>query len=549
MKDADPLIFKNIKRKAMKHSKKNRMLLTGMSGIVLIILTMSFHPPQQKIKRPNILFALADDASWRYFSAYGCKWISTPAFDRVAKQGILFNNAYTPNAKCAPSRACILTGRNSWQLEAAGNHAAYFPAKFKTYAEALGEHGYFVGSVAKGWSPGEPGSINGKERELTGPKYDKFTLTPPTTGISNIDYPKNFEAFLAAKPANEPFCFWYGSHEPHRSYEYKSGINKGGKNTGYIDKVPPFWPDVDTVRSDMLDYAYEVEYFDNQLAKMLKILEENGELENTIVVVTADNGMPFPNIKGQVYEYSNHLPLAIMWPKGIKNPGRVVDDFVNFIDFAPTFLELAGIDYKNAGMQPVTGISLTDILYSNKAGTINPKRNFELVGKERHDVGRPNDEGYPVRGLLKDGFLYLHNFKPDRWPVGNPEAGYPNVDGSPTKTYMLNTRRIYGDMQYWQPAFGKRPELELYNIKDDPYCIKNLAGEIKYAAIIKKMDNEMTGKLKQQKDPRMFGKGDVFDHYPYAGPVRDFYNRLMKGEKVKANWINESDKDKDLMKK
>jgi N-sulfoglucosamine sulfohydrolase len=269
----------------------------------------------------------------------------------------------------------------------------------------------------------------------------------------------------------------------------------------------------------------------------------------TIVVVTADNGMPFPNIKGQVYEYSNHLPLAIMWPKGIKSPGRVVDDFVNFIDFAPTFLELAGIDNKKAGMQPVTGISLTDILYSNKSGTINPKRNFELVGKERHDVGRPNDEGYPVRGLVKNSFLYLHNFKPDRWPVGNPEAGYPNVDGSPTKTYLLNTRRVTGDLQYWQPAFGKRPELELYNIKDDPYCIKNLAGDAKYTAIIKKMDNEMTGKLKQQQDPRMFGQGDVFDHYPYAGQVKDFYNRLMKGEKVKANWINESDKDDDLMKK
>ncbi len=93
---------------------------------------------------------------------------------------------------------------------------------------------------------------------------------------------------------------------------------------------------MDTIRTDMLDYAFEIEYFDSHLQKMLQKLEEIGELENTIVIVTADNGMPFPRIKGQVYEYSNHLPLAIMWPDGIKNPGRVVNDFVNFIDFAPT---------------------------------------------------------------------------------------------------------------------------------------------------------------------------------------------------------------------
>src|SRR5690606_12425520 len=90
-----------------------------------------------KIKPPNILFAIADDASWRSFSAYGNKWIKTPAFDEVAKKGILFQNAYTPNAKCAPSRSCILTGRNSWQLEEAANHSPHFPEKFKTYAEAL----------------------------------------------------------------------------------------------------------------------------------------------------------------------------------------------------------------------------------------------------------------------------------------------------------------------------------------------------------------------------------------------------------------------------
>lgn len=520
-----------------------KIVLWPLAVITVVLTLMALRPAPPIAKRPNILFAIADDATWKYFSAYGCMWINTPAFDRVAKEGILFTNAYTPNAKCAPSRSCILTGRNSWQLEEAANHSPYFPAKFKTYAEALGEHGYFVGSVAKGWSPGEAIAANGKKRELTGPKFDKYTLVSPTKGISTNDYARNFEDFLDAKPANQPFCFWFGGYEPHRDYEFQSGIKKGGKNPSSIDEVPPFWPNVDTVRSDMLDYAYELEHFDNHLAKMLRLLEEKGELENTIVVVTADNGMPFPNIKGQVYEYSNHLPLAIMWPRGIKKPGRVVDDYVNFIDFAPTFLELAGLTDKNAGMQPVTGRSLTDILYVGKSGTVNPSRNFVLVGKERHDVGRPNDEGYPVRGLVKSGYLYLHNFKPDRWPVGNPEAGYPNTDGSPTKTFILNTRRLNGDKQYWEQSFGKRPEVELYDIKKDPYCINNLAAKAQYASVIKQMDKEMTRRLKQQQDPRVMGNGDVFDRYPYAGAARDYYNRLMKGEKVKAGWIKDSDKD------
>lgn len=496
--------------------------------------------------KPNILFAIADDASWKHFGAYGCDWVKTPAFDRVASEGILFTRAYTPNAKCAPSRSCILTGRNSWQLEEAANHSPLFPAKFKTYAEALGENGYFTGSVAKGWAPGDPGEINGKKRELTGPKFDQFKTTPPAKFISNNDYSKNFEAFLEARPEGQPFCFWYGSTEPHREYEFEAGINYGGKNTGEIDEVPPFWPDADTVRKDMLDYAFEIEYFDSHLQKMLQKLEEIGELENTIVIVTADNGMPFPRIKGQVYEYSNHLPLAIMWPGGIKNPGRVVNDLVNFIDFTPTYLELAGLTAETTGMQPVTGKSLTDIFYSEKEKNVNPERDFVLVGKERHDVGRPNDEGYPVRGIITGDFLYLHNFKPDRWPKGNPETGYLNCDGSPTKTYILDTRRKKGQIEYWQLNFGKRVAEELYNIKEDPFCMNNLAEDENFAEQKSKMEAEMTRKLTEQGDPRILGNGDIFDNYPYQGAVQNYYNRFMAGEKVPAGWVNETDYDADL---
>ena len=526
-----------------------KRILFTLSIVFFLFNFFSCTTNEEAPKRPNILFAIADDASWKHWGAYGCDWVKTPAFDRVAESGILFTNAYTPNAKCAPSRSCILTGRNSWQLEEATNHSPLFPSKFKTYAEALGENGYWVGSVAKGWAPGDPGEINGKKRELTGPKFDEFTTTPPAKQISKNDYARNFEAFLEARPKGQPFCFWYGSTEPHRAYEFEAGIKYGGKNINEIDEVPAFWPDVDTVRKDMLDYAFEIEYFDSHLQKMLEKLEEIGELENTLVIVTADNGMPFPRIKGQVYEYSNHLPLAIMWPNGIKNPGRIVDDFVNFIDFTPTYLELAGLTAETAGMQEITGSSLTEIFYTEKEGYVIPNRDFVLVGKERHDVGRPNDEGYPVRGILKDGYLYLRNFKPERWPKGNPETGYLNCDGSPTKTYILDTRRKKGVMEYWQLNFGKRVSEELYNISEDPFCMNNLAEDSSLAERKAKLIDEMTQKLTEQGDPRILGNGDIFDQYEYQGVVKNYYNRYMSGEKVKAGWVNESDYDADIMEK
>ena len=310
-------------------------------------------------QRPNILFCLADDAGM-HFGAYGCPWVETPAFDRVAREGLLYQQAYTCNAKCAPSRAAILTGRNSWQLKDAANHQCYFPAEFKTVFEELADHGYHTGHTTKGWAPGDPGMVDGKPRQLTGPAYNEATLIPPTPDISSCDYAANFEAFLDDKAEDDPFCFWYGSIEPHRGYEYRSGIEKGGRSPEDVDHVYDIWPDNEVVRTDLLDYGFEIEHFDRHVGRMLAILEERGELENTLVVVTSDNGLPFPRAKGQEYYYSNHLPLAIMWPAGIAKPGRMIDEMVSFIDFTPTFLEIAGIAMQQTGMAPITGKSLTD---------------------------------------------------------------------------------------------------------------------------------------------------------------------------------------------
>ncbi len=518
---------------------KNLLLIS-----LIIVPAIVFSQTGKVTKRPNILFCIGDDASREYMSAYGFKntWINTPSFDRVAREGVLFNNAYTPNAKCAPSRACILTGRNSWQLEAAGNHNPFFPAKFTTYVEALGKNGYTTGYTGKGWAPGNSGEVDGKKRMLTGPDYSDIKLTPPTREISPIDYASNFENFLKSKSKDQPFCFWFGGHEPHRAYEYGSGVSKGKKKLSEITKVPPYWIDNEKVRNDMLDYAFEVEYFDSQLGKILDILEKSGELDNTIIVVTADNGMPFPRVKGHVYEKDNHLPLAIMWRNGIKSPGRKVNDYVSFIDFAPTFLELAGLKPNLANMQPVQGRSLVNLLTHDKKGMIEPMRDHVLLGREREDVGRPNDEGYPVRGIVKGNFFFAKNYEPERWPSGNPETGYLDTDGSPTKTEILEAHKRGEYMNLWQLDFGKKGSEELYDISKDPYCMSNLASNSRFSKVKNQLKTEMEKELKSQQDPRMFGKGYTFDKYPYGEPrVRNFYQRYTNGEKIKTPWVKESD--------
>lgn len=490
-------------------------------------------------RRPNILFAIADD--WgAHAGAYGITWVRTPTFDRLANEGLLFRNAYTPMAKCATSRAILLTGRHLWQLKAAGNHMCHFPLEFKTWPEVLHEHGWHTGLTGKDWGPGIAVDAEGKPRNLCGKRFNRHQLEPATTGISRHDYAANFRDFLEQAPADRPWCFWYSSLEPHRGFEFQSGVNKNGRKLTDIDRVPAYWPDNETVRHDILDYAMEVEHADRQLQLMLEELEQSGLSENTIVIFTSDHGMPFPRAKGFAYRDSNQVPLAIRWPKGIARPGRVIDDFVDFTDLAPTMMELAGIDPTVAGMQPIVGRSWKPIFDSEQAGQVVPDRDHVLLGKERTDVGRPQTVGYPIRGLIRDNFLLLINFEPDRWPAGNPETGYLDTDGSPTKTAILALGRQDRANPFWQLNFGKRPNRELFDLMSDPDCVMNVAEAPQHQERMKQMTTFLIERLKAQDDPRILGHGQEFDAYP-ATQGQDYYENYLEGRVPKANWVNPDD--------
>jgi len=466
--------------------------------------------------RPNILFIIADDASCDSFGAYGGGYCKTPNLDRLARDGVRFTNAYNCNPKCAPARACLLTGRYSWQLQEACNHNPFLSERWVFYPGLLEEAGYFVGHTGKGWGPGiykgkQQGGDSNDATNPAGQGYSEKRLKPPFKGIGSCDYAGNFERFLGQKPADKPFCFWLGTREPHRGYE-KNSYKRAGKSLDAIS-VPAFFPDNETVRGDLADYSLEVEWYDTHIGRSIALLEEQGLLDNTLIVATSDHGMPFPRVKGQIYDEGFRIPLVAFWKDKIA-PGRVVTDFVTFPDVAPTFMEVAGLT-PHAQM---TGRSFLDLLLSEKSGRITSDRNHTLLGKERHDLGRTDGDrvsvGYPVRAIRNDRFLYARNFEPDRWPVGDPQYGYLNCDGSPTKSYILKNRSETDGKRFYELCFGKRPEEELYDIKKDPDCVRNLANDPEYAQMKEQLWTQLKTELTAQEDPRLLGKGDIFDFYP-----------------------------------
>lgn len=513
--------------------------------VLLLVLAGCPHlmPGFAADRPPNILFAIADD--WGlHAGVYGTPWVKTPAFDRVADQGLLFRNAYTPMAKCAPSRAIVLTGRHLWQNEAAGNHLAVFPPKLKSWPEVLRDHGWHVGVTGKGWGPGIALDAQGQPRQITGVPFNRRQRPPPTRAIANNDYAANFVEFLNATPSGTPWCFWFGAHEPHRAYEFQSGMTRGRKRLSDIERVPAYWPDHDTVRHDILDYALEVEHVDDHLGQMLRELENRGLLHHTLIIVTSDHGMPFPRVKGYAYHDSNHIPLAVQWPAGIRNPGRTIEDFVDFTDIAPTLLEVAGVRPEASGMLPITGKSWLPIFASERSGQVLPARDHVLIGKERTDVGRPRNAGYPIRGIVTANDLYLRNYEPYRWPAGNPETGYLDTDGSPTKSLILERGRQDRTDLFWQLNFGFRPQDELYDLRTDRDCVRNLASDPAQASRLTTLRERMERTLKDQGDPRMVGQGHVFDAYPPTSGD-GFYEQYMRGEKPPAGWVNETDFEKE----
>jgi N-sulfoglucosamine sulfohydrolase len=462
--------------------------------LTLALLPFLVAPAEEK--PVNILFAFADDWGWPHAGAYGDPVVKTPTFDRLAKEGALFNHAYVSSPSCTPSRGAVLTGKYHWQLEGAGNLWSVFPDKFTTYPEVVARSGYSIGHSSKAWGPGRTET---KGRELVGPKY------------------RNFQEFIDKRDKQKPFCFWLGSSDPHRGYAKGSG-KKSGMDLSKI-KLFPHFPDSLEIRGDVADYYFEVQRFDRLVGNALMTLEKIGELDNTLIVMSGDHGMPFPRCKSNNYDSGARVPLAIRWPTGIR-AGTESNSFVSLVDLAPTYYDL--IDLKN--QPPTSGKSLLPFL---APGAPND-REFVIHGKERHVPGqeKPDKGGYPTRAIRTHDFLYLHNFKPGRWPSGTPEyqkaaignAWLADCDNGPTKTYMVeNKEEDARHRKLYDLAFGKRPADELYDLKKDPGQLVNVADDPAYAETVKSLKKRLFAELRKTGDPRVTGKEPDFDKFPYLG--------------------------------
>ena len=509
--------------------------------------------------RPNILFAFADD--WgRQASIYaeiegsgGLNDLAkTPNFDKLAKRGVLFTNATVNAPSCTPCRSAILSGRNFWETgRGAILQGAVWDEKIPTWPLLLQNSGYHLGFTYKVWSPGAPrdAGIGGQANAFSkaGGKFNGFSqyVSGRTAKGIRISVAKeelyreargNFKSFLAARMAGQPFAYWFGPTNVHRKWTKGSGLKLWGIDPDDLKgKMPGFLPDVHAVRQDLADYLGEIAAFDAGLGLLIEELKKAGEYENTIIVVSGDHGPPgFPHGKCNLYDFGTRVCLAIAGP-GVTG-GRVVDDFVCLPDLAPTFLE-AG---KVAVPEVMSAKSLWKVLRSQKKGQVDPSRDAVITGRERHVYSsRPGYLPYPQRAIRTKDFQFVINFKPDRWPLGDPylldtpkEPDFSllenqtfvtlaDEDAGPTKAWIVTNRKDPKVKPFFEHAYGKRPREELYDVNRDPDQMKNLAQDPAYAKTVRKLRSRLMNYLSDHNDPRLEDGGKFFE----TSPMTDAFQR------------------------
>jgi len=444
---------------------------TAVFGLVLggVALAMEPSPPREK---PNIVLFITDDESWLERSAYGWSKLPTPGFDRVAQQGVLFTHAYASAPSCAPSRASVLTGRNFWELKQGAYIQAWLPREFPVLTEALEHAGYLVGRTGKGWGPGvHPEGAHGPE--MAGRAYETCKVPKPTPGVAATDYAANFKRFLEKRERGQPFFFWAGTQEPHEPWDgnnYHRLEREFGMSLDEIS-MPPWLEDTPEQRKKRANFLYEICYADRHLSRMLDHLESAGELENTLVIVTSDNGTPLVKGKASPYEWGVREPFAVMWPARVPK-GRTVTDFVNFADIAPTLLEALGVKVP-AGM---SGRSFLDVLTSTKSGRVDASRHFTVTGIEWHGEFDPVRRS--ARTLHTDRYAYIARYAND----DNGEAGQA----------------------------CKVSKAELYDLQSDPWQETDLSAMPEHAETKERLARQLLEYGRRTGDPRMTGDMRIF---------------------------------------
>lgn len=469
-------------------------------------------------QRPNVLLVLADDWSFPHAGCYGDPFVRTPHFDRVAREGVKFTNSFSCSPSCTPSRSSLLTGRHQWQCGEAGLLYGSIPLGLPIVTHALEDSGYRTGFTGKGWAPGDWKAL-GLDRHPNGQEFNRLKhpgKMPP--GIDARDYAANFREFLETTDKEKPFFFWLGSTEPHRVYDPEAY----GRLDRGLEKVPVpgFLPDTEATRKDLAAYYSEIEWHDRQIGKAMALLGEKQMLDNTLVILTSDNGMPFPRAKVNLYDAGLRMPLAMHWPARLER-GITSHALVSHTDITETILDATGV----GNLPGSTGNSLLR----------NPDRPYVLAGMERHVYARPEGATYPMRSIRTRDYLYIRNFAPDRWPTGGDfissnKTPHGDIDATP----MLED--LQKDSAKWELAAGKRSAEELYAVENDPWQLKNLAQDPEHAVAREQLAGLLEKELRAGGDPRMESK-DPWKAFPYrqtTGFGASFNSTLSEEARAKA---------------
>ncbi len=271
-------------------------------------------------------------------------------------------------------------------------------------------------------------------------------------------------------------------------------------------RIPEFLPDIHETRMDISDYMGEIMWAEKYINEMVQILEDKGLINNTLIVITSDNGIPIPRSKATLYDHGVRMPLVMSWADKIHS-GRTVDNPVSLIDMAPTFLDLARIEIP----EEMTGRSLKNIILSEQSGTVKNERDFVVSAIERHVFCRAQREGYPRRAIHTEDYAYIINFEPTWWPCGDPDIldknGNPrfgDCDPGRIKSFLIENSESPGFSDYFEICFGKVKREQLFDKKNDPDMIHNLAYDKNYSAIKRELKGELKEYLKATGDPRIF---------------------------------------------
>jgi arylsulfatase A-like enzyme len=444
------------------------------------------------IENPNVVVLLAED--WNWGTVWDDPVLETPALDSLAADGMQFDRAFCSAPSCTPARSAILSGQQFYRTGDAAQLYGTYAEDLASYPELLDEAGYAVGRTGKGYGPGGNSDAAGASVE----------------SLSD----------LIEESGEDPFCFWRGPSAAHRGFP-------GPAVDPEEVTVPPYLPDSDAVREDIASYYGNVQDIDDDVAELKSTLEDAGELENTIFLVTGDHGFAFPRGKANLYDSGTRVPLFVHWP-AMTEGGRESSEFVNFPDIGPTLLEAGGTEVP----EEMTGESFLDLL---STGSTSSSREEVVVGFERHVPGQEEPHcgaGYPMRAIRTDDYLYVHNFEPDRWPNGTPNYQeacsqgnwIASVDNGPTKLFMAangdrddvaaNDR---GDSiaDLYDLNFRKRPQEELYVLEDDPHQMDNVASE--HPDVVEELRERLMDELEATDDPRVTQDDPPFDEYPYSG--------------------------------